>query len=144
MALAGVHMAQRARRSFTAEFEAETVELIRSSGKSIGQVCRDLGLSETAVRRWVARAEVDAGRREGLTTAEREELARLRREVRVLREEREILKKPRPSSRGRRPGEPVPVRRRGDGQPLGHPAVPRARGLAERVLCLEATAPGAA
>ena len=93
MALAGVHMAQRARRSFTAEFKAETVELIRTSGKSIGQVCRDLDLSETAVRRWVAQAEVDAGRREGLTTAEREELARLRREVRVLREEREILKK---------------------------------------------------
>ena len=86
-------MAQRARRSFTAEFKAETVELIRSSGKSIGQVCRDLDLSETAVRRWVTQAEVDAGRREGLTTAEREELARLRREVRVLREEREILKK---------------------------------------------------
>ena len=95
MALAGVHMVQRARRTFTAEFKAETVELIRSSGKGIGQVCRDLDLSETAVRRWVAQAEVDAGRREGLTTAEREELARLRREVRVLREEREILKKAR-------------------------------------------------
>src|SRR5688572_2305551 len=93
MALAGVPMAQRARRSFTAEFKAETVALIRTSGKSIGEVCRDLDLSETAVRRWVAQAEVDAGRREGLTTAEREELARLRREVRVLREEREILKK---------------------------------------------------
>ena len=93
MALAGVHMASRARRSFTAEFKAETVELIRTSGKGIGQVCRDLDLSETAVRRWVAQAEVDAGRREGLTTAEREEPARLRREVRVLREEREILKK---------------------------------------------------
>jgi transposase len=86
-------MAQRARRSFTAEFKAETVELIRTSGRSIGQVCRDLDLSETAVRRWVAQTEVDAGRREGLTTAEREELARLRREVRVLREEREILQK---------------------------------------------------
>jgi transposase len=93
MALAGVPMAQRARRRFTAEFKAETVELIRTSGRSIGQVCRDLDLSETAVRRWVAQTEVDAGRREGLTTAEREELARLRREVRVLREEREILKK---------------------------------------------------
>ena len=93
MALAGVHLAQRARRSFAAEFKAETVELIRTSGRSIGQVCRDLDLSETAVRRWVAQTEVDAGRREGLTTAEREELARLRREVRVLREEREILQK---------------------------------------------------
>ena len=86
-------MDQRARRTYTAEFKAETVALIRSSGRSIGQVCRDLDLTETAVRRWVQQAEVDAGRRPGLTTAEREELARLRRENLVLREEREILKK---------------------------------------------------
>ncbi len=50
MALAGVPMASRTRRTFTAEFKAETVELIRSSGKGIGQVCRDLDLTETAVR----------------------------------------------------------------------------------------------
>lgn len=93
MALTGVHMAPRARRTFGAEFKAETVELIRSSGKTIGQVCRDLDLTETAVRRWVQQAEIDAGERPGLTTAERAELAELRREVRVLREEREILKK---------------------------------------------------
>jgi transposase len=86
-------MASRARRTFTAEFKAETVELIRSSGKSVGEVCRDLDLTETAVRRWMQQAEIDAGQRPGLTTAEREELARLRREVLVLREEREILKK---------------------------------------------------
>jgi transposase len=86
-------MGSRARRTFTAEFKAETVELIRSSGKSVGEVCRDLDLTETAVRRWVQQAEIDAGKRPGLTTAEREELARLRREVLVLREEREILKK---------------------------------------------------
>jgi transposase len=92
-ALAGVQMVSRARRAFTTEFKAETVELIRSSGKSIGEVCRDLDLTETAVRRWVQQAEIDAGKRPGLTTAEREELARLRREVLVLREEREILKK---------------------------------------------------
>src|SRR5919199_1662504 len=67
------------RRSFSRQYKAETVALIRSSGKSV-------------VRRWVAQAEVDAGQREGLTSAEREELARLRREVRVLREERDILK----------------------------------------------------
>ena len=86
-------MERRPRRSFTNEFKAETVALIRSSGRSVGQVCRDLDLTETAVRRWVEQAEIDAGRRNGLTTAEREELAQLRREVRVLREEREILKK---------------------------------------------------
>lgn len=93
MALTGVHMAPRARRTFTPEFKAETVGLIRTSGKTISQVCRDLDLTETAVRRWVQQAEIDAGQRPGLTTAEREELTRLRREVRVLREEREILKK---------------------------------------------------
>jgi transposase-like protein len=92
-ALAGVQMATRARRTFTAEFKAETVELIRTSGKSIGEVCRDLDLTETAVRRWVQQAEVDAGKRPGLTTAEREELTRLRRDVLVLRQEREILVK---------------------------------------------------
>jgi transposase len=67
--------------------------LVRTSGKSVGEVCRDLDLTETAVRRWVAQADVDAGRRDGLTTAEREELSRLRRENRVLRDERDILKK---------------------------------------------------
>lgn len=85
--------ATRARRSFTPEFKAEVVELCRASGKTIAEVARDLDLTETAVRRWVAQAEIDAGRREGLTTAEREELTRLRRENRVLREERDILKR---------------------------------------------------
>ena len=83
----------RLRRVYTAEYKAEVVELCRSGGRSIGQVCRDLGLGETAVRRWVSQAEVDSGQREGLTTSEREELAFLRRENRVLREEREILKR---------------------------------------------------
>ena len=86
-------MTARLRRSFTPEFKAHTVELVRTSGKSVGEICRDLDLTETAVRRWVAQADVDAGRRDGLRTAEREELARLRRENRVLRDERDILKK---------------------------------------------------
>jgi transposase len=86
-------MTARVRRLFTPEFKAQTVELVRTSGKSVGEVCRDLDLTETAVRRWVAQADVDAGGRDGLTTAEREELTRLRRENRVLREEREILRK---------------------------------------------------
>ena len=83
----------RPRRSFSPEFKARTVELIRTTGKSVAQVCRDLDLTETAVRGWVRQADVDEGTREGLTTEERAELARLRREVRDLREEREILKK---------------------------------------------------
>jgi transposase len=84
----------RPRRYFPPEYKAEVVELIRSTGKTVGQVARELDLTETAVREWVKRADLDAGRRtDGLATAEREELRRLRREVRDLREEREILRK---------------------------------------------------
>jgi|SRR3954452_8739184 transposase len=86
-------MTARQRRTFTPTFKARTIELVRTSGKSVAEVCRDLDLTETAVRRWVAQADIDAGRRDGLTTAEREELGRLRHENRVLREERDILKK---------------------------------------------------
>ena len=84
---------RKRRRQFSKQFKAETVALIRTSGKSVPQVCRDLDLAESVVRRWLSQAEIDEGRREGLTTAEREELTRLRKEVRVLREERDILKK---------------------------------------------------
>jgi len=85
----------RKRRSFSDEYKAEVVELIRSSGKSVGRVARDLDLTETAVRKWVAQAEVDAGRGPdgALSSEEREELRRLRRENTQLRMEREILKK---------------------------------------------------
>jgi transposase-like protein len=86
-------MARRERRKFSDEYKAEVVALVRSSGKSIGEISRDLDLTETAVREWVQRADVDGGKRNGLTTAEREELSRLRRQVRVLEEERAILKK---------------------------------------------------
>ena len=84
---------RRPRRSFTREFKAEVVELVRQPGNTAGSVARDLDLTETAVRDWVRQADIDQGRREGLTTAEREELTRLRRENRVLREERDILKR---------------------------------------------------
>jgi transposase len=84
---------QRPRRSFAPEFKAEVVELCRAGDRSIGQVARDLDLTETSVRKWVAQADIDAGRREGLTTAEREELARLRKENRQLREDRDILRR---------------------------------------------------
>jgi transposase len=84
----------RPRRFFPPEYKAEVVELIRSTGKTVGQVAHELDLTETAVREWVKRADLDAGRRgDGLTTTEREELRKLRREVRDLREEREILRK---------------------------------------------------
>ena len=83
----------RPRRSFSREYKAEVVELVRTSGKTVAEVCRDLDLTETAVRAWVRQAEIDSGDRDGLTTPEREELAQLRRENRVLREERDILKR---------------------------------------------------
>ena len=84
---------RRTRRSFTEQYKAEVVALCRGREKPLSEIARDLDLTESVVRRWVAQAEVDAGRREGLTSSEREELARLRRENRVLREERDILKR---------------------------------------------------
>ena len=75
-------------------FRAEAVELARTSGKGIPQLAHDLGVSEQALRGWMKRADIDAGRGQPgeLTTAEREELRRLRREDQVLRQEREIVK----------------------------------------------------
>jgi transposase-like protein len=88
-------MGKRKRRSFSKAYKAEVVELNRKSAKSVGAVARELDLTETAVRRWVHQAEIDAGREPAgaLTTAEREELAQLRKRVKTLELEREILKK---------------------------------------------------
>ncbi len=85
---------RRKRRSFSPEFKAETVRLVQGSEKSLGTIARELDLTETALRAWVRQAEVDGGRgRAGaLTTDEREELARLRRDVKRLQMERDILK----------------------------------------------------
>ena len=85
----------RKRRSFNAEFKAEAVRLCRVGDRSIKQVAKDLDLTETALREWVKRADVDVGKGPpgALTTAEREELTRLRRENKRLQMEREILKK---------------------------------------------------
>ena len=84
---------KRPRRSFSQEFKAEVVDLVRQPGNTAASVARDLDLTETAVRQWVRQADVDDGRGDGLTSDERAELARLRRENRVLREERDILKR---------------------------------------------------
>jgi len=88
-------MTKRKRRAFTEEFKAETVRLIRESGKPIAVVARELGLTESAVRVWVRQAGIDAGHGPAgaLTSEEREELGRLRRELRTARMERDILKK---------------------------------------------------
>lgn len=88
-------MTKRKRRKFTNEFKRDTVRLVREGGKGIAEVARDLDLTESAVRLWVKQAEIDEGRGApgALTTAEREELQRLRRENKQLQMEREILKK---------------------------------------------------
>src|SRR3954468_21990915 len=84
----------RPRRSFTAEFKAEIVELCQRGDRTIGQVSKDFDLTETAVREWVRQAELDSGlRADGLTSDEQAELAQLRRENRRLREDVEILKR---------------------------------------------------
>ncbi len=75
------------------EFKREAVELYRPSNKSIPKMAEELGIASESLRRWIRQHEVDEGEREGLTTSEREELSTLRREVRVLKQEREFLKK---------------------------------------------------
>jgi transposase len=84
----------RPRRSFTPELKAEVVELVRQPGNTAASVARELKLTETAVRAWVKQADVDGGRRaDGQTTAERADMAQLRKELREAREERDILKR---------------------------------------------------
>ncbi len=86
---------KRRRRKFSKEFKADAVELLRKSGRSIPEVARDLDLTESSLRAWVKQAEIDAGRGPAgaLTSEERDELRTLRREVKVLRMERDFLKK---------------------------------------------------
>jgi transposase len=85
------------RRPYPEEFRREAVQLARGSDKSVPQIAEDLGISGQALRDWLRQADIDEGKREGVTTPEREQLqqenARLRRENKVLREEREVLKK---------------------------------------------------
>lgn len=84
----------RGRPAYPAEFRAEAVRLVRSSEQSTAQIARDLGISYETLRAWLKQADLDAGARtDGLTTAERDELSRLRRENRTLKMEREILVK---------------------------------------------------
>ena len=87
--------AKRKRRSFGPEFKADAVRLVREGGRSIAQVAKELDLTETSLREWVRQAEVDGGQGPmgALTSAERAELSQLRRDVKVLQMEREILKK---------------------------------------------------
>jgi transposase len=85
---------RRPRRQFDEEFRTQAVRLVLDEGKTVGAVARDLDLTPSALRLWVSRARAERSHgRTGLTAAEREELARLRKEVRELRTERDILKK---------------------------------------------------
>ena len=103
----------RPRRSFTPEFKAEIVELCRRGDRSIGQVARDFDLTETNVRTWVKQAEIDQGERPGLTTEEREELTRLRRENRRLESRRRDRSSGQQLSSPGRPDEGGPLHRGG-------------------------------
>ena len=87
-------MAPRTRRKFTREFKAEAVRIARGGDRTIKRVAEDLDLTESALRNWLSRSEVDAGHRapDAVSTSEKSELAALRREVKRLREERDILK----------------------------------------------------
>ena len=85
---------RRPRRQFTDEFKAGAARLVLEEGKTVGAAARDLDLTETALREWVRRTQADRTQgRTGLTGVEREELTRLRKDVRELRMEREVLRK---------------------------------------------------
>lgn len=80
-------------RAFPPEFRQKAVELARERAKPIREIARDLGIAESCLRRWVAQADVDSGRKEGVTSAERAELVELRRKLRTAEMEIEVLKR---------------------------------------------------
>ncbi len=75
------------------EFKREAVRLVKKGNRKISAVVRELGVTGESIRNWIRQHEIDTGQREGLSTSEHEELQRLRRETRILKEERDILKK---------------------------------------------------
>jgi transposase-like protein len=85
--------ARRGRREFSDEFKRDAVEIVRTSGKSIAEVARELGIYDSSVGNWVRQDEIDRGERDGLSSDESYELSELRRENARLRMERELLKR---------------------------------------------------
>ena len=83
----------RTKPAYPPEFKAEAVRLVSRRDRSLTRIAKDLGVADQTLRNWVQHAEIDDGLREALAPNEREELRHLRREVRTLRQEREILKK---------------------------------------------------
>ncbi|MGH2353216.1 MAG: transposase, partial [Chloroflexota bacterium] len=86
-------MGASTRPPYPPAFRAEAVPLVHANGRSLGQVAKDLGGHHETLRGWVKPDAIDGGRRDGLSTEERTELARRRRENRIVKEEREILRK---------------------------------------------------
>ena len=84
----------RTNQAYPPEFRREAIRLVRASdeGHPIPRIAREIGVSDGILRSWV-KDEIDSGEREGLTTEEKEELRKLRREVKTLRQEKEILRK---------------------------------------------------
>jgi transposase len=78
---------------YSKEFKHEAVQLLRTSGRPVPQLAKELGVSQGSLRNWASQRDVDEGNASGLSSGERDELRRLRRENKILSEEREILKK---------------------------------------------------
>ena len=116
------------------EFKREAVELYRSSERSIPKVAKELGIADESLRRWIRQHQIEEGQREGLTTEERQELSRLRKEVRVLKQEREFLKKAAVFLAKDELGDLLQAHRGGEDE-LSYPSyVPDAKGFKERLL----------
>jgi transposase-like protein len=84
---------RRTRRKFSDEFKRDAVDIVNTSGKSIAQVARELGIYDSSLGSWVKQGDIDRGVRDGVSTSEREEVVELRRENERLRMERELLKR---------------------------------------------------